>query len=170
MELVIGFFELGVLLDDSDKTIKLLQDSGLITNDVRKDCKFCGMQRSVALHKKSKQIIVYTLMCLQCRRSVSGESNTWFESVHISLGCNPDYISPKFSHYHFTSLPKIFVLYYITYYYITHSQLIYLIGHLILNYTLYIPNMVKQSQILHKTSESWTRDSADNLCTKNNDV
>ena len=58
----IGSIELGVLLKDSDKTIKFLQESSLIPNDTRKDCKFCGMQNSAALHKKTKKTIPYIIL------------------------------------------------------------------------------------------------------------
>ena len=75
-----AFFEFGVPLEDNDKTINFLQVGGLIPNDTRIDCKFYGMQRSVALHKKSKQIIPYILTCSQWRR-VSGASNMVFK-VH----------------------------------------------------------------------------------------
>ena len=58
-----GFFKLAILLEDSSKTIRFFQDSGLIPNDSNKDCISCEVQRSVALHKRSNQIIPYILRC-----------------------------------------------------------------------------------------------------------
>ena len=57
----IGFLELGFLLENSSKTINFLQVSGLIPDDTKKDCLFCGIENCVVLRKNSKQIIPYTL-------------------------------------------------------------------------------------------------------------
>jgi hypothetical protein len=50
--------KLGVLLDDTTKPINFLQDSSLISNESKKDCIFCGVeksvvQREVSLHEES---------------------------------------------------------------------------------------------------------------------
>ena len=51
----IGFFELAVILEDSDKTLGFCR----IVADTGEYCKFCGVQRSVELHEESKQMIAY---------------------------------------------------------------------------------------------------------------
>jgi hypothetical protein len=51
----ISFFQLGVLLGDSDKTTNFLQDSGLITNDTIKNVVGCKGQ----LHYMRNQIKLF---------------------------------------------------------------------------------------------------------------
>ena len=84
----ISFFKLGVLMEDSNKTIKFLQDSGLVPNVSKKDCTFCGMQKSVTLYKSSKKIIPYILRrlwkSLKNERKEKAEQETMMICIYSS--------------------------------------------------------------------------------------
>ena len=76
---------MGVILQDSAKTINFLQHYGLIPNDSRKDCIFCGIEKCVALHKNYKQNIPFILKCSKCRKGVSSAINTWFKKGRMTM-------------------------------------------------------------------------------------
>ena len=71
-------------MEDSTKTIKYLQQCGLLPNEITKDCMFCGMEKCVALHRRSKWNIQYVLKCSKCRKGESAATNTWFEKGRIT--------------------------------------------------------------------------------------
>ena len=75
----ISFFKLGVLLEDRSKTIQFLQDCGVLPNDTRNDCIYCGKEKCVGLRKNSQPVIPCTLRCSKCHKGVSAAMNTWFE-------------------------------------------------------------------------------------------
>ena len=93
----ISFIKLGLLLEDSTKTVKYLQNLGVLPDKIKKDCMFCGMQKCVVLHKRSERIIPFVLKCTKCRKGVTAATNTWFEKdpviyiavvgKHIYLKC-----------------------------------------------------------------------------------
>ena len=81
----VGFFKLGVILEDGEKTITFLQHYGLIPNDSSKDCLFCGKENCAALHKNAKRNIPVILWCSKCRNGVSAATNAWFEKGRITM-------------------------------------------------------------------------------------
>ena len=70
---------------DNSKTLDFLQDSGVIPNSTRKDCIFCRNEKCIVLRKTSKQIIPYTLQCLQCNKGVIVAKIMWFEVGYITI-------------------------------------------------------------------------------------